>query len=108
MSLGTLLQKIGQFIHNLFANTVKELDTVILPAAIAVTNALKTIVDTDTTDVIGALAGAAGAKLEDKVRSTLAKIVPKLQLAQQFLSGTQDVGTILADVIKVVGSSNAI
>lgn len=108
MSVGTLLERIGEEITSIFKNTVQTLKTVILPATIAITNAVKTITDADTTDVIGHLAGSAGAALEDKVRTTLTKIVPQLQLAQQFLSSTADPATILANVLKIVGNSTAI
>lgn len=107
MSLKTLLQKIGSDISELFNKTVHELETVILPAAIAVTNLAKTITEGDSTDVIGKLAGAAGAALEDKLRATLEAITPKLQLAQQFLSSGGTASDILAQVIKAVGSSSA-
>lgn len=108
MSLKTLLEKIGEDISSIFSKSVKELDTVILPAAIAVTNAVKTIVDLDTTDILGKLAGAAGAALEEKVKTILASLVPKLQLAQTFVAAGGDAGTILAQVVKLLGSSPAV
>lgn len=106
--IAKLLQTIGSFISNLFKNTVKDLETVILPAAIAVTNAIKTIEEADTSDILGHLAGSAGAALEDKLRSFLPGLVSKLQLAQQFLQSGNDPATILANVLKVVGASPAI
>lgn len=108
MSLGTLLKHIGDAIASIFRTTVKDLETVILPAAIAATNALKTVTDADTTDILGHIAGSAGATIEDKLRSALTNIVPRLQLAQQFLSSSADSATILAQVIKVVGNAPSI
>lgn len=106
--IGKLLQSIGSILTNLFKNTVKDLETVVLPAAIAITNAVKTITETDTTDVLGHLAGSAGAALEDKVRSLLPGIVSKLQLAQQFLNSGNDPATILANIMKLVNASPAV
>lgn len=108
MSLGTLLQHIGQSIMSIFTKTVTALEKTILPVTILVTNATKIPLVADTTDVIGHLAGAAGAALEDKLRATLLKITPSLQLAQQFLSSSADSATILANVLKLVGNAPAI
>jgi hypothetical protein len=108
MSLKTLLQKIGEDISSIFNKTVKELDTVILPAAIAVTNTVKTILTLDTTDILGKLAGSAGAALEDKVKAILAALVPKLQLAQSFLASSSDPGTILAEIVKLLPNVPAV
>lgn len=108
MSLKTLLQKIGEDIASIFKKTVAELDTVILPAAVAVTNALKTIVDGDAGDILGRLVGAAGPGIEDTIRTTLTKVVPQLQLAQQFLGSSDDPAVILGNVVKLVGNSPAV
>lgn len=102
MSLSKILKAIGGEIDSILNKTVHELDTVILPAAIAVTNTVKTVLSLDTTDIIGKLAGAAGAALEDKVKAILAAGIPKLQLAQQFLSSSSDPATILAEVVKLL------
>lgn len=105
--IGTLAKEIGADIVKVFDGGVHELETIILPAVTAVTNALKTIIDGDQGDIIGKLVGASGAALEDKVRAALDLIVPKLQLAQQFLSGGGDSATILANIVKLVGASPA-
>jgi len=102
----SIFQKFFHWVTSLFAKGSEFLENTFLPATIAVTNALKFIVDTDTPDIIGHIAGAAGAKLEDKVRDLLAKIVPKLQLAQQWKG--QDPNTILANIIKLIGDSDVI
>lgn len=107
MSLKTLLQKIGQDISDIFKKTVNELETVILPAVTKVGNALKAVLDGDVTDIIGHLAGAAGAELEDKVRAAFDIIIPKLQLAQQFLSSGADNATILANIAKLISTAPA-
>jgi hypothetical protein len=107
MSLKTLLQKIGEDISSIFSKTVNELETVILPAVTTVTNLLKTAIDSDTTDIVGKLAGAAGAALEDKVRAILDAGVPKLQLAQALLTSGADASTILAKIIVLVKASPA-
>lgn len=105
MSLQTLLQKIGTWIQGIFAKAGDEFENVILPAAIAVTNALKAAVDIDTPDLIGHLVGAAGVNLEDKVRTIIDSIVPKLQLAQTFksLGNSND---ILTAVLKLAATSD--
>ena len=106
MSLKTLLAKIGEEVTSIFSKTVNELETVILPAATNVTNVLKSITDYDPNDIIGKLvAGSGGAIAEDKLRQVLAIVVPKLQLAQQFLSTETDPSVILANIIKLVGVS---
>ena len=104
MSLKTLLQKIGEEITSIFSKTVHELETVILPAAIAAGNALKTVVDGDTSDAIGAIAGAVGKSIEDKVRTSLDNIIPKLQLAQAITTSGQTSAQILAAIAKTVGN----
>jgi hypothetical protein len=108
MSLHTLLQKIGEDIDEILDKSVKELDTVVLPAAIAVTNTVKSILTLDTTDIIGKLAGSVGAGLEDKVKQVLNALVPKLQLAQQFLSAGGDSATILTQVVKLLPNTNLV
>jgi len=102
----SIFTKIGNWIAGIFKKGSDILEDTVLPVAISVTNALKFIVDTDTPDIIGHIAGAAGAKLEDKVRGILADLVPKLQLAQQFKG--QDPNTILANILKLLGSSDVI
>lgn len=106
MSLGTLLQKVGTWIAGIFHKAADEIENVILPAAISVTNALKGVLEVDSTDVIGAIAGAAGKAMEDKLRGILESIVPQLQLAQQFKG--QDPNTILSNIVKLVGTSPTI
>ena len=106
MSLGTLLQKVGSWIADIFKKGGDILEDTVLPVAINVTNALKSLIDADSTDIIGHLAGAAGAGLEDKVRDILNKIIPQLQLAQQFKG--EDPATILANVLKLIGTSPTI
>lgn len=106
--LSNLLKKIGQIISNLFKNAVKDLETVILPAAIAVTNALKAIEEADTADILGHLIGSAGVAMEDKLRELLPGIVSKLQLAQQFLTAGTDPQTALANILKLISTAPAI
>lgn len=106
MSLGTLLQKVGTWIGNIFKKGADELENVILPATIAITNALKNVLETDTADILGSIAGAAGKEIEDKVRSILETVVPKLQLAQAFKG--QDPNTILANVLKLISPSEEV
>lgn len=105
MSLETFVQKILGWIQRTFAKAGDEFENVILPAAIAVTNALKAAIDMDTPDIIGHIIGAAGAGLEDKARTIIDSIVPKLQLAQQFknLGNSND---ILTAVLKLAASSD--
>lgn len=107
MSLKSILQAIGNEVKKIFDGSVDEIKTVILPATIAVGNALKTVVDGDTTDILGKLAGAAGAAVEDKVRTAIDAIIPKLQLAQQFLATGTDSATILANITKMISTAPA-
>lgn len=106
-NIGKILGAIGHFISGLWAGAEKELTEVILPASEAVTNAAKAIIDTDSADVIGSIAGAAGKAIEDKVRQGLAVLVPKLQLAQSFKTlATPE--AILAAILKLLGGSDAV
>jgi len=102
----SIFSKIGNWISGLFKKASDALEDTVLPIAINVTNALKAIVDTDTPDIIGHVAGAAGAQFEDKLRSILTDVVPKLQLAQQFKG--QDPNVILAGILKLVGNSDVL
>lgn len=106
--INTVLKAIGTEFEKVFDGAENELKTVILPAAIAVTNAAKAVIDADTSDIIGALAGSAGKSIEDKVRQGLDIIVPKLQMAQQFLAAGGTTADILAKVVTLLGSSPAV
>src|SRR6201999_1344572 len=109
MNLKAILQAIGAEIKKIFSSTEKELETVILPIVIEVTNGLKTLVDGDSNDLVGSLiAGKAGAVGEDKLRAALAAVVPKLQMAQSFLlasDASADPSIVLAQVIKIAGAA---
>lgn len=105
--LNNILKAIGAEINKIFGSAVTELEKTVLPVVSTVTNALKGIIGADTTDILGSLLGAAGKAFEDKVRSALDVIVPKLQLAQQFLSAGGDSGTILANITTLLGSAPA-
>jgi len=103
----------GKIIHNIEVDAEKliegfgyDLENEILPVAISVTNTIKEITDFDTTDIIGSIAGKAGAAAEEKVKATLTKIVPELQLAQSFKS-LNDPNAILTAVLKQIGDSTA-
>jgi hypothetical protein len=102
----SIFTKIGNWISSLFKKASDILEDTVLPIAISVTNALKAVIDTDTPDIIGHIAGAAGAKFEDKLRSILNDLVPKLQLAQQFKG--QDPSVILSNILKLVGNADVI
>ena len=102
----SIFTKIGNWISGLFKKASDILEDTVLPIAISVTNALKAVIDTDTPDIIGHIAGAAGAKFEDKLRQILADLVPKLQLAQQFKG--QDPSVILSNILKLIGDADAI
>lgn len=99
----SIFTKALAWIEGLFKKGTDELENVILPVAIAVTNGLKTILDLDTADIIGSIAGKAGANLEEKVKGLLPTIIQKLQLAQQFKG--LDPNTTLANILKLVGTS---
>jgi hypothetical protein len=108
MNIKKILSAIGNAIASIFQGAEHELEKVILPAAIAVTNAVKAIISVDTADIIGHIAGAAGAALEDKVRQALDVLVPKLQLAQQFIKDGTSTADILASIVKLLGTSDAV
>jgi len=109
MNIKKIVASIGGFFSNLFKNTIKELDTVILPVAEGVTNALKAVIDGDASDLIGGLiAGAGGRIVEDKLRAIIDAIVPKLQLAQAFVKSGDDPATILAKVVGLLGNAPGI
>lgn len=73
-------------VKDLLTNATTELKTILLPAAISAVNVIKNVVNFDSSDLIGDIAGKIGGTIEDKIRITLNKIVPELQLSQQFLS----------------------
>lgn len=104
----SIFTKIGQWIHDLFSKSSKLLETVILPAAIAITNGVKAILDVDKDDIIGHLAGTAGADLEDKLKGLLPGIILKLQLAKAFEGQNLTPEQVIAGILKIVGSSQAI
>lgn len=106
MSLGSILKAVGNWVGGIFKKGSDILENVVLPTAITVTNALKLILSADTTDALGHIAGAAGAALEDKVRSILDQIIPKLQLAQAFKG--QDPAAILANVMKLISTADPV
>lgn len=99
----SIITKALAWVEGLFKKAGDELENVILPAAIAVTNALKTITDLDTADILGKIAGAAGAALEDKVKALLPGVIQKLQLSQMFKG--LDPNATLAGIIKIVNST---
>jgi hypothetical protein len=113
MSLGTFLSSVGHDIaaeeQKIFNGTVNELEKVILPAVIAVTNEVKTITDWDTNDFLGNLAGKAGAAIENEVKAALPIIIPKLQMAQTILASSpgQDPAVVLASIVRIVGAAPA-
>lgn len=107
-NVGKILKAIGAEISKILDGAEYELKTVILPAVTAVGNALKAITNADPADLIGRLvAGSAGAVAEDKLRTALNNIIPKLQLAQQFLSTGTDSATILANITKLISTAPA-
>lgn len=99
----SIFTKALAWIEGLFKKGGDELENVILPAAIAVTNGLKAILTIDTVDIIGSIAGKAGAALEEKIKALLPTVIEKLQLAQQFKG--LDPNTTLANILKLVGTS---
>lgn len=99
----SIFKKFFEWVQSLFSKASHELEDVILPAAIAATNAIKTITDLDTADVLGSIFGAVGKGLEDRVRAILPGVVQKLQLAQQFKG--LDPNTTLANILKLIGTS---
>lgn len=99
----SIFTKAIAWIEGLFKKGGDELENVILPAAIAVTNGLKAILTIDTVDIIGSIAGKAGAALEEKIKALLPTVIEKLQLAQQFKG--LDPNTTLVNILKLVGTS---
>lgn len=107
INVGKILKAIGGEIEKIFDGANHELKVIILPAVTAVGNALKAVIDADTADIIGHLVGSAGAAMEDKVRAALDVIIPKLQLAQQFLNTGGDSATVLASIAKMISTAPA-
>lgn len=106
MSLGSLITKGEAWVEGLFTSFATSLENVWLPAAITITNTLKTIADGDTTDIIGTLVGSAGPTIENTVRATLDKIVPELQLAQSFKT-LNDPNAILQAILNEIASASS-
>lgn len=84
-----------------FKGATKELETVIIPAAIQVTTALKNIVDFDGLDVIGKIAGAGGPAVEDKIREVLPTVIADLQIAQAFLLSNPSTDDFINQIVKI-------
>ena len=100
-SLKNLIKKIGDEVGKLFHGASHELQTVLLPAAVAVTTALKNITDLDGLDVIGHLAGAAGPAAEEKIKSVLPTVIADLQIAQVFLASNPTADNFVDEVVKI-------
>lgn len=100
-SLKNLIKKVGNEISKLFHSASHELQTVLLPAAVQVTNALKSITDLDGLDVIGHLAGAAGPAIEDKIRAALPAVIADLQIAQVFLASNPNADDFINKVVEI-------
>lgn len=105
MSLGTFLKKAETWGEGLFTKVADEFEAVWLPATIAITNALATVLNDDPNDIIGGLVGKVGTTIENDVRNTLLKIVPELQLAQQWKGLTAN--QILTNVLTLIGDATA-
>lgn len=106
MSIKTFLGHIGQAIAHFFESVSGELKNEILPVAIGITNVLKTITTFDQVDLIGSIAGKAGANLEDKLRSILPSVITDLQLAQAFVATSPNADDILNKVLQVVSTAS--
>lgn len=102
----SIFSKVIGWITGLFKKASDVIQDVVLPTTITITNALKSVLDADTVDLIGHIAGSAGVAFEDKLRAILTDIIPKLQLAQSFKG--QDPNTILANILRLIGPSDAI
>jgi len=101
MSLKTWIAQEEAKVAALFASIEHELQTVVLPAAIKVTSALKSITDVDGLDIIGHLAGAGGPAVEDKIRSVLPGVIADLQVAQAFLELNPSTDDLIKKVVSV-------
>lgn len=106
ITIMSIFKKVFNWISGLFAKGSDELETVIIPAAITITKALKLITDFDGTDIVGHLAGSAGAALEEKLKSLLPTIIEKLQLAQMFKG--QAPNQTLANILRLIGTADPI
>lgn len=100
-SLKNLLKKIGDQISSIFHATSHELQTVLIPAAVKVTTALKSITNFDGLDIIGHLAGAGGVEAEDKIRQVLPTVIADLQIAQVFLASNPSADDFIDQVVKI-------
>ncbi|MBS1579084.1 MAG: hypothetical protein JST29_05540 [Bacteroidetes bacterium] len=80
MSLSSFLRKIFNAIAGLFNEAVHEVRDIALPVAINVVNILKNIVDFDSPDLLGSIAGKIGIQVEEIVRRELPKILIELKL----------------------------
>ena len=101
MSLRSWIASVEAKIATLFTSTENEVKNVILPAAIKVTNIIKTVTDFDKADIIGTLAGAGGAAIEEKIKAVLPVIILDLQLSQQFLGENHTPDELIAKVVKI-------
>jgi hypothetical protein len=100
-NLKTWIQKEEAKIKLLFISVGHLIQSVLLPAAIKVTSALKAITDVDGLDLIGHLAGAGGSETEDRIRTVLPKVIADLQIAQVFLASNPSSDDLIKKVVEV-------
>lgn len=85
MLLKTFLSHLWDAISSIFEKAETEVREIFLPVVIQIVDAAKNLTDADTTDLIGKLAGSAGAEVEDKLRTALPKILIELKLVDAAL-----------------------
>lgn len=107
MSLGTFLKKIFKAISNLFNEAVHEVRDIALPIAINAVNALKTIVDFDSPDLLGSIIGNVGVKVEEILRRELPKILIELKLVSSVVNAGDSNEIIKAALKELQLSSDA-
>lgn len=93
MSIKTFLSHLWDAISSIFQHAETEIKTILLPVAINVVDAFKTITQADQGNYIGHLAGSAGAVVEDKLRQLLPPLLTELKLVQA--SPATDVNILL-------------
>lgn len=98
MSLKTIWEHIKEAIGSIFHNVSAEIKGVILPAAIKITDIVKTMVDVDSEDIIGLIISKAGAEWEDKLRTALPKVLTAM-IIYNAANKEQDYLAILKSVV---------
>lgn len=105
MSIKSFLHRLWEAIGNIFDHAAKEIKEVALPAAIFVVNQLKEVVDSDSINIFGRIAGGVGVDVEIRLRKLLPELLVELKLVQAAKT-SDDVNAILREAISEIKNTS--